>query len=275
MSELELLVNDHGVREIQIVDDIFNLDLPRAKAICDQIVSRGIKITIAFPNGLRGDRMDRELLKKLKAAGCYSITYGAETASPRLQKKIRKNVDLDKLKEVIAWTDEEGIISQAFFMLGFPGETVEEMKMTVDYALKSRLMRAWFFAVVIYPRSGLYEMAKEEYPDFDFSEYDFFSLRYWNEVPFYTKATGVDLVKFQTDANRAFFFRPAIIARILIHFPKNKWLLSGMYFGLRAVISSMTRMEGYFWPVWKRISLSLSSMSLKPQNQGGAEKKDN
>ena len=61
-------------------------------------MARGIKVSIAFPNGLRGDRMDHELIDKLKEAGCYCITYALETASPRLQKKLKKNIDLDKLK---------------------------------------------------------------------------------------------------------------------------------------------------------------------------------
>jgi anaerobic magnesium-protoporphyrin IX monomethyl ester cyclase len=90
MAEIELLTKTYGVRELHIVDDIFNLDLDRAKRICDEIVARGIQVKIAFPNGLRGDRMDRELIHKLKSAGCYSITYAVETASPRLQKLMKK-----------------------------------------------------------------------------------------------------------------------------------------------------------------------------------------
>ncbi|HUT55598.1 MAG TPA: radical SAM protein [bacterium] len=244
MAELEILVRQFGVREIHIVDDIFNLDLDRAKAICDQIVARGIKIKIAFPNGLRGDRMDRELIQKLKRAGCYAITYAVETASPRLQKRIQKNLDLEKVREVIAWTDAEKIICQAFFMLGFPGETIEEMKMTVDYAVNSRLMHAYFFTVVVYPRTGLFDLAREEYPEMDLStQYSFFNLRYWADKPFYTRATGVDLNKIQRDAYRAFFVRPSLIARIIIRYPKNIWFLRGLYWGLRATVNSITALQ--------------------------------
>jgi radical SAM superfamily enzyme YgiQ (UPF0313 family) len=257
MSELELLVNRHGVKEIHIVDDIFNLDLPRAKEICDEIVRRGLKIKIAFPNGLRGDRMDRELIRKLKAAGCYCITYAIETASPRMQKKINKNLDLEKLKQVLSWTDEEGIICQAFCMLGFPGETVEEMKMTIDYTLQSPLLRAWFFTVVVYPRMRLYDMAKEEYPDFELEGTDFFDLRYWSEEPFYTRATGEDVYKIQRDAYRAFFLRPSLILRIFMRFPKNRWFLFGIYWGVRAVITQLSTLETYLAPARRWISQKL------------------
>jgi len=193
--------------------------------------------------------MDRELVKKLKAAGCYCITYALETASPRMQKLIKKNVDLDKLKETIAYTAEEGIIAQAFCMLGFPGETVEEMKMTIDYALSSKLDRGWFFTVVVYPRTGLYDMAVEEYKDFDFSSYDMFNMRYWAEEPFYATVTGVDLYKIQRDAYRAFYLRPKAVYRIFRKFPKNRWFVVGLYWGVRSVFNSLAALQFKLLPV--------------------------
>jgi len=251
LAEIELLVNKYGVRELHIVDDIFNIDLARAKKICDEIVARGIKVKIAFPNGLRADMMDRELLQKLKAAGCYVITYAVETASPRLQKLVHKNLDLEYTKQVIEWTYKEGIIPQAFFMLGFPTETPEEIEMTIDFALKSKLIRGWFFTVVVYPRTELLDIARKAYPDFDFSNYDWFDLRYWSEKPFYSRVTPYDGFKIQRDAYRRFFLRPSIILKILWWFPKNAFLLRGMWWGLRASFISLYGLERIFRPVRK------------------------
>ena len=251
MAEIELLTKTYGVRELQIVDDIFNLDLERAKRICDEIVARGIKVKIAFPNGLRGDRMDRELIHKLKQAGCYAMTYAVETASPRLQKLIQKNLNLDKVREAIAWSYDEGIITHGFFMLGFPGETLAEMKMTVDYALSAKLLRPLFFTVVIYPRTGLYELAQNEYPRFDFSRWNMFDMQYLSETPFYTKATGLDLFKLQRDAYRRFFFRPKTLAVLVRRFPKNMFLLRGIYWGLRTTFVSFLKLEPFFRPLRK------------------------
>jgi radical SAM superfamily enzyme YgiQ (UPF0313 family) len=246
MNELGQLVHQYGVREIHIADDIFNLDLPRAKAICDNIVARGLNIKIAFPNGLRGDRMDRQLIRKLKAAGCYSISYAIETASPRLQKKIKKNLDLEKVREAIAWTDEEGIIPTGFVMLGFPGETIEEIKASVDYALNSRLVQCFFFTVVVYPRTGLYNLAKEAFPFFELDDSDFLKFNYWSEEPYYSIATGVDLKKIQRNAYRVFYLRPFIIIEIIKRFPKNKRLFSGIHAGLLAVLPRLSTVEKYF-----------------------------
>ena len=99
-EEMKLLYNDYGVKQFFIWDDIFNLDKERAYKICDLIIKSGYDIKLAFPNGLRGDLMDRDLIFKLKEAGTFFITYAIETGSPRLQKFIKKNMNLEKLKEI-------------------------------------------------------------------------------------------------------------------------------------------------------------------------------
>jgi radical SAM superfamily enzyme YgiQ (UPF0313 family) len=235
LNEIDLLVNKYGVREIHIVDDIFNLDLERAKQICDEIVARKLNIKIAFPNGLRGDRMDLELIHKLKAAGCYSITYAIETATPRIQKELRKFLKLDKVKESIARSDEAGIITTGFAMIGFPGETVEEINATIDYALDSRLLRCFFFTVVVYPRTDLFKLAQKAYPELNLEDSDFFEgddyfkFNYFYNKPLYSVATGIDLNRIQRRAYRSFYLRPSLVFKTLIRYPKNRWLFYGAY----------------------------------------------
>jgi len=217
IAEIELLTKKYGVKEIHIVDDIFNLDLARAKKICDLIVERGIKVKIAFPNGLRGDMMDKEFIHKLKQAGCYSIIYAIETASPRLQKLINKNLDIDKVRQAIKWANDEKIATHGFFMIGFPSETKEEIEKTIKWACDSELRFGVFFTVVLYPRQPLMEIAKKVYPNFDFAKWEMPTLWYWTETPFYKKATGIDLREIQENAYRQ-FHRKRIFSTLL-HFP--------------------------------------------------------
>ncbi|HUT51952.1 MAG TPA: radical SAM protein [bacterium] len=159
LRDLESLRREHGVKEILFVDDCFNLDRKRVAAICDGIVERGLKFSISFPNGIRGDLIEDETLEKLKAAGAYRITYAIETASPRIQKLVKKNVKLDKLKRVIEKTDALDVMVDGFFMVGFPGETRDEVRMTLDYALDSRLHSANFWFVTPFKGTELYEQA--------------------------------------------------------------------------------------------------------------------
>ncbi len=160
LGEMRFLHDTYGLTDFQIIDDIFNLDMNRAKKICDLIVSSGMKVTLSFPNALRGDRIDRELIEKLAAAGTKFISYAVETASPRLQKLIQKNLDLEKMFKAIDETTKAGIVTRGFFMIGFPTETEAEVIETIDYAKASTLCGATFFTVVYFPGTDLYRIAQ-------------------------------------------------------------------------------------------------------------------
>lgn len=157
MEEIDILYNQYGIRELKVIDDIFNVNKPRVHKISDAIVEKGYNLDICFPNGLRGDIMDKETLNKLKKAGVFEITYAVETASPRIQKLIHKNIKLDRLKQVIEDTVETGIFTKGFFMMGFPSETREEIHATAKYALTSKLH--WMNMFVVNPFEGT-ELAK-------------------------------------------------------------------------------------------------------------------
>jgi hypothetical protein len=155
LSEMELLYKKHAIREFHIIDDLFNFDLERVKDICRGIIEKKWNVRISFPNGIRADRMNKETLLLLKKAGTYKINYAIETASPRLQKLIKKNLNLHKAKEVIEETSKLGIITFGFFMFGFPTETIEEMKETVSFAVNSKLETAKFFKTTAFCNTEL------------------------------------------------------------------------------------------------------------------------
>lgn len=229
VEELRVLQREHGVKEIHILDDIFNWDLDRAKAICDGIVDAGLDLKIAFPNGLRADRMDDELLDKLKEAGTYMLTYAIETASPRLQKLIGKNLDLERARTAIAAATDKGLITNGFFMLGFPTETTDELEATISYAKTSKLLKANFFNVIPFPGSKLYDLAKEQYPEYDLTIDSMNDMQYWSREPFYTMATGVDLGAIQRRAYRDFFFHGTRLFKLFRRLPRKWFLVRGFY----------------------------------------------
>lgn len=159
VSEIRWLHDTFGLTDFQIVDDIFNLDLPRAKEICDRIIASGMRLTLSFPNGVRGDRMDEELLDKMAAAGTKFMSYAIETGSPRLQRLIRKNLNLAKVDAAISYSASLGIVTRGFFMLGFPTEREDEVLQTIEFAKQSALCGATFFTVVYFPGTELYRLA--------------------------------------------------------------------------------------------------------------------
>jgi len=139
LDQIEWLVRTCGVEEFMMVDDIFNFDLERAKAICRGIVARGLKIHMQFPNGVRGDRFDEELVQLMKEAGTHFMAIAIETVSEKFQKLIRKNLKIDRAMETIRQVSKHKIEVSGFFMIGFPGESQKEVMETLDFATKAPL----------------------------------------------------------------------------------------------------------------------------------------
>jgi anaerobic magnesium-protoporphyrin IX monomethyl ester cyclase len=160
LAEIRTIHDAYGITDFQIIDDIFNLDLSRAKRLCDLIARSRMGLTLSFPNAIRGDRADPELIDKMAAAGTKFTSYAVETASPRLQELIRKNLDLDKVFKAIEYTTKVGIVTRGFFMIGFPTETEEEVLQTIEFAKASALCGATFFTVVYFPGTELYRIAQ-------------------------------------------------------------------------------------------------------------------
>ena len=139
LRDIAVLHDKYGVRDIEIIDDIINFDRDRLKAILRGIIAGGMKIRLYMAVGLRGDLLDEETIDLMRAAGVVYLTVAVETGSPRMQKIIKKDLDLDKMKKMIAYAAKKRIFLQGLFLVGFPGETPDDVRQTVRYALGSRL----------------------------------------------------------------------------------------------------------------------------------------
>lgn len=171
-AEIKRLTEKFNVKEIHFFDAVFNFDTEWSKSILRAIIAENLQISIAFPHGLRVDRIDNEMIDLFKRSGVYKVTYAIETASMRIQKEIRKNLDLDLAKKIIKETSDKNIIVCGYFMLGFENETEEEMMQTVNYACGSDFDIASFFKY-----SHLYESAGRRYDSKDggFMNFSYFS----------------------------------------------------------------------------------------------------
>ncbi len=221
MKEIRYLKDEKGIDEIDIIDDIFNLDRSRAKAICDKIVQENIRLGIAFPNGLRVDQMDEELVDKLCEAGCYRIVYAIESGSPKIQIEMKKKLNLKKAEEIITYTANKGISVGGFFMLGFLNETEEDMQMTVDFALRSKLSTASFFILQPFPNTEIFNQAitagfiLDGYPQ----------EHYYQVSHNISKVPTERINKIRANAIRRFYFNPRRVYRYFrtTPFKRNLW----------------------------------------------------
>jgi len=175
LEEIKLLYHRYRIREIHFEDDCFNLDIRRAKRILDLLIESGMDLSIRFPNGLRADFVDEELISKMKKAGVYQTSIGVETASPRVMGLIKKRLDLRRVEETVRLALKHGLTMRGFFMIGFPGETKEEIMQTLEYAKNLDVHFASLSIVTPYPGTELYDMAaKGGYiKDRNYSQYFF------------------------------------------------------------------------------------------------------
>jgi anaerobic magnesium-protoporphyrin IX monomethyl ester cyclase len=231
IEEWSLLAKTYKIRHFEICDDIFNFDRDRLMAICDRVVKENLDIRLSFPTGLRGDRMDGEMIAALKRAGTVMISYAVESASPRIQTLIKKNVVLDKISRTIKETVRQGIFTHAFFMLGFPDETEEEMKLTLDFALRSNLHTASFFVVTPFKGTELWDYVPENLRDSVTDDWFSFHGGYVN----LSSLPDRRLMSFRQKAYLRFYMNPWRAFRILIRHPNRRFLPEALLILLRQI----------------------------------------
>jgi len=132
LEDLKILIARHGIDTFEIVDSSLNGDINRVNGICTLLIDS--KIDINWSAKVRiADEMTYPLLKKMKTAGCCSLSYGIESGSPRVLEDMRKNIDIEKAKQVIRDTQRAGIETNCFFIIGYPTETEADFQLTLDF----------------------------------------------------------------------------------------------------------------------------------------------
>ncbi|RPI79088.1 MAG: radical SAM protein, partial [Desulfobacteraceae bacterium] len=153
---------DKGYRTFSMIDDIFNLDRRRSESFFNLIVKNRLKLRILFPNGLRGDLLTNAEIDLMAEAGVINISLALESGSPRIQRLIHKNINLDILRDRLDYicTRHPGIIANLFTMIGFPSETEAEALMTLDFIKNTRFLHFPYINVLkIYPNTEIATLA--------------------------------------------------------------------------------------------------------------------
>jgi len=160
LDELEYLIETYGIKAIWFSDDIFTMNKKRVMEICDGIINKGLYIK--FTCSIRVDTVDKELLSKMKEAGCYSIFYGVESGSQRiLDEIIEKKISIEQIKKVSNWLNELEILNNPSYIASFPDETNEELDKTINL-MHELGGKASFSFLKIYPGTRIEEIAKEK-----------------------------------------------------------------------------------------------------------------
>ncbi len=213
IEELILLKREFGIRDVVFWDDTFTVDNKRIKHLCDLLIKKNLRLT--WSCATRVDTIDLKLLKRMKDAGCWQVSFGVESGVSRLRKKIRKNITNQQIMAAFGYCRKVGIQTRAFFILGLPTETEEETEKTVEFTKELNPDFAQFTLATPYPGSDLFQEAVSEGwvpPDWDKFQ------TYPEDKPVYVpeNRTSGSLTEAQSKAFKSFYLRPRYLASRLL-----------------------------------------------------------
>ena len=136
---IKYLYYEKGIKLINIIDDNFTLDVRFAKEFCKSIISLEIKdLQFNSPNGIRVQRSDKELFVLMKKAGWEYVSIAPESGSVKTLRRMKKDLDIDIIPEKVKEICDAGMKVHGLFMVGYPGETMEDIKATEKLLRKCR-----------------------------------------------------------------------------------------------------------------------------------------
>jgi radical SAM superfamily enzyme with C-terminal helix-hairpin-helix motif len=150
-----------GWRNFDINDDCFTLDRQRAEEICDLIIDNALNIKFQLYNGIRVDTVNPQLLKKMRRAGCYFISYGCEAGNSKVIKAIKKGITLEQVRDAVNWTNEAGINNSVNFIIGHKEETYADALDTIRFARSLPTNFVNFYNLLPYPGTESFEWARQ------------------------------------------------------------------------------------------------------------------
>jgi radical SAM superfamily enzyme YgiQ (UPF0313 family) len=201
VDEIEGMYRTYGVREFAFLDDSAGVDKKRLAAICDEIIRRGLDIKWSTPNGIAHWMLTTELLDKMKASGCYRITFGIESGNPETRKFLGKPFPLDQAKQLIQHANRIGMWTNCTNILGFPYETLDSIRDTIAFAKTCGTDFACFYLLMPQPASDVYQFFKKEgLLNFDaFFEKDEFDDDAFEKMNYILNETGADTTVFKRE----------------------------------------------------------------------------
>jgi anaerobic magnesium-protoporphyrin IX monomethyl ester cyclase len=233
LRELDMLVNDFGIRQLDILDDNFTMDIPRAEAILDGIIARKYKLLINLQNGVRADRIDESIIRKMKLAGVFKAGIGVESGDERILASIKKRLSLEKVKEAFRMFRKAGILTSAFFIIGFPEDTRESIEKTIDFAIEADPTVCNFALLLPFPGTEMYRELKAagrlKDPDLLFYDTGFLASKVYHTSPTLTEQ---ELLEFERLAYRRFNLRFRKMAELLFSirsFSELAWITEAAF----------------------------------------------
>lgn len=217
VNEMEHNYRKFGIRQFMIKDSTFTIKKDWVNEICNELKARKLKIN--WTCNTRVDMVNEPLLKNMKFAGCYMVLFGIESGSQKVLNNMMKATTVEQTKHAIKLCKKVGLGTVGFFMIGNPGETKEDVEITIKLSKELDLDLATFGVTIAYPNTELYRWGVRSSVIKD---------PYWYMKEQATKSKGTrtivgnldmedlsvdDQLAFVKKAIKKFYFRPCYIIK--------------------------------------------------------------
>lgn len=160
VAEIEYNMRFYGIREFHFLDDNVSVNKKRFEEILDLMITKRLDVKWATPMAYW--TIDEKILDKMKAAGCYRLSFGIESGDPETREFIGKKYSLEKAKQIISYANKIGLWTISTNIIGFPYETKEQIQATVNFAKQSGVDFACFFNLIPHVSSRIYPIYIKE-----------------------------------------------------------------------------------------------------------------
>lgn len=203
VSEIDLLVEQYGIKNLKIVDELFVLHEPHYMGIVNQLIERRHNLNIwAYA---RIDTVKSSNLARMKQAGINWLALGIESANPDVRDKASKRMHVQDIKQVVQQIQDAGIRVIGNYIFGLPEDDLNTMQATLDMALDINCEFANFYSAMAYPGSKLYNIALEnswQLPD----KWHGYSQHSYETLPLPTKhLSAAEVLSFRDHAFHTYF----------------------------------------------------------------------
>lgn len=222
-----------GFKEVHLTDDAFTTDMERAKKVCDLLIREKVNLDWALITGARVNQVDYELLRKMKKAGCYMVSFGIESGNQQILNNIKKGITLKQVEQAVGWAKKAGLEVWGYLMIGLPGETEETMRDTIEFAKKLPLDLAKMSIMIPLPATPIFE---------EWEKKGYLKTKEWDKFSFYTPPVEIydhpnlsweKITEYYNRFYYEFYFRPRFILKRLISSFKNATVIDDIkiFFG--------------------------------------------
>ncbi len=209
VDEMERLCDQVSRPYVIFRDPLFTEQRERVVELCDEITRRGL--TLTFEAETRLDRLDVDLLDRLHAAGFRAMSFGVESLDPAtLKKSGRRPIPQSHQREIIEHCRKLGIVTAAFYVLGFLQDDWNSVAATIDYATDLGSTFAQFKMLTPYPGTPMFKQLEPLLTETDWEKYDGFTPTFKHP-----NLTDRELRFLLGAAYKRFYMRPSYLANFL------------------------------------------------------------